>query len=585
MNFIDGITISNYRSFGPKVQKIGPCSKINIIIGKNNSGKSNILRFLWQYYSDFYQYIRSQRRFSYKDQNDIHLGLTGNNISFGGGCSLKDKTKIDKYIQSLGSRGVSIASRQTLKQIISIAQSQNNDILWVIFKGLNNKQISEETEELIKNIIEKAKSLSFDRLLSEFCGKGGGKKTNQLIEILRKLILDCNQEKDVSIISALRQIIINNSIDLSNFNGAGLITELARIQDPEYDERDRRELFLLIQDFLKNVTNSKNARINIPFSREYIQVDMTGNGNYLPLESLGTGIHDTIILAAACTIFQDQIVCIEEPELHLHPILQKKFIQYINEHTNNQYFISTHSAHLLNTTGASIFHVTLENGESIVSTAYEISEKSSICRDLGYQPSDIFQTNCIIWVEGPSDRIYLNYWIHGKTDEFKEGIHYSIMFYGGKLLSNLSSEDDPLIDDFISLRKLNRRMVVIMDSDREKSKEWINSTKRRIRNEIKYNEGLAWVTNGREIENYLSEKSLIEAIKSVHSKSNFDKLIGIGQYGCKVKFLDTSSNEHKIDKMRVAKKYIEIEEPNYSNLDLNKQIDDVIKFIEESNKN
>ena len=46
MNFIDGIAISNYRSFGPEIQKIGPFSKVNIFIGKNNSGKSNILRFI-----------------------------------------------------------------------------------------------------------------------------------------------------------------------------------------------------------------------------------------------------------------------------------------------------------------------------------------------------------------------------------------------------------------------------------------------------------------------------------------------------------------------------------------------------------
>jgi AAA15 family ATPase/GTPase len=44
--FIDGIGISGYRSFGQEVQRIGPFKKINLIIGQNNSGKSNVLRFL-----------------------------------------------------------------------------------------------------------------------------------------------------------------------------------------------------------------------------------------------------------------------------------------------------------------------------------------------------------------------------------------------------------------------------------------------------------------------------------------------------------------------------------------------------------
>jgi len=47
--YIDGIGISNYRSFGD-LQLIGPFSKINFLIGQNNSGKSNVLLFLHLYY-------------------------------------------------------------------------------------------------------------------------------------------------------------------------------------------------------------------------------------------------------------------------------------------------------------------------------------------------------------------------------------------------------------------------------------------------------------------------------------------------------------------------------------------------------
>jgi len=42
---LDGIAISGYRSFGDKLVKINDLQKINIFIGKNNSGKSNVLRF------------------------------------------------------------------------------------------------------------------------------------------------------------------------------------------------------------------------------------------------------------------------------------------------------------------------------------------------------------------------------------------------------------------------------------------------------------------------------------------------------------------------------------------------------------
>ena len=46
----------------------------------------------------------------------------------------------------------------------------------------------------------------------------------------------------------------------------------------------------------------------------------------LPLESLGTGIHEVVILAAASTLLDNTIICIEEPEWHLQSLLQRKLI-------------------------------------------------------------------------------------------------------------------------------------------------------------------------------------------------------------------------------------------------------------------
>jgi AAA15 family ATPase/GTPase len=40
-----GIGVSGYRSFGDELVKIAPLKKINLIIGQNNSEKSNIITF------------------------------------------------------------------------------------------------------------------------------------------------------------------------------------------------------------------------------------------------------------------------------------------------------------------------------------------------------------------------------------------------------------------------------------------------------------------------------------------------------------------------------------------------------------
>ena len=79
------------------------------------------------------------------------------------------------------------------------------------------------------------------------------------------------------------------------------------------------------------------------------------DGKALPLSSLGTGIHEVIILASAATLLQRNVVCMEEPELHLNPILQKKLMRYLLQHTDNQYFITTHSAAIMDLPDAEVF--------------------------------------------------------------------------------------------------------------------------------------------------------------------------------------------------------------------------------------
>jgi hypothetical protein len=85
------------------------------------------------------------------------------------------------------------------------------------------------------------------------------------------------------------------------------------------------------------------------------------------------------------------------------------------------------------------------------------------------------------------------------------------MFYGGKLLSHLSALPPAEAQQAISLLRLNRNLVTIIDSDRRwikggRFRADINDTKRRIIKESESTGGYVWVTAGKEIENYISER-------------------------------------------------------------------------------
>jgi len=164
----------------------------------------------------------------------------------------------------------------------------------------------------------------------------------------------------------------------------------------------------------------------------------------------------------------------------------------------------------------------------------------------------------------------------------QEGIHFSVMFYGGRLAAHLSGNDiDEAVEGFISLRRLNRRAVIVIDSDYVKSTDSLNPTKTRLVEEFKQGPGYPWVTQGREIENYVHPDQLRAAIEKVAPSVTVTRRFG--RYDKALAVRSSGNKARQAPKVEVAKYVTGKYELFDDILDLRDRIVQLVKFIYESN--
>jgi energy-coupling factor transporter ATP-binding protein EcfA2 len=129
----------------------------------------------------------------------------------------------------------------------------------------------------------------------------------------------------------------------------------------------------------------------------------------VPLAESGTGISQVLaMLYVLTTADTEKVIGIDEPNSFLHPGAVRVLMEIFREHPQHQYLVATHSPQTVAAAGtdAQIYQVSKDDrGVSTVSRidTREASAARQLLREVGARLSDVFGADRVLWVEGATE--------------------------------------------------------------------------------------------------------------------------------------------------------------------------------------
>lgn len=607
---IDSIKLCGWRSYDLNGVYMSGLKSINLIIGPNNSGKSNLAKYFNYLKSIACESLSTGTAISVateldesqtwawgKEKINCEILLSNDNVF----------TQDDKVSYTVGENKVTLDCCHDVSSNTSVLNMKVNDK--PIFNDRN----------LICSDLEEDKWIDPTDDVAGF-----GDNEFYWSRFLKSLVF----------VDPIRHHSRNSNNDQSYyFDGAKIIEELDKLRLDRATPSNWAGYKKQIKQWLTDILSEQVTNIDVVEKDLNIEFE---SGLSFSLDQLGTGVSQIVMLLSHLWINKDVNlnVFLEEPEANLHPESVVKLVSiFEKELVNHRFFITTHSPSLIDCLSENwAVYRTLKssNGASSITPNDNVIKHYETLDSLGVKASQLLQANTVLWVEGPSDRIYLKKWIDIYSDgELKEGKDYSFLYFGGTNLASFTALDD-IDENLINILSTSRKAYLIADSDCSSQvnrddgdfKAYLDSMLDRLKTANADIAGLdstvedyvkVWITEGREIENYICKDLFFDILTSQGFKresigrggdrkelglkstqasdfifekfDSFDKAISdCYQYQDATQLEDSSLSNIALSyaskKVPIAKAVVDkLDKTHFSMFDLENKVKDLVEFI------
>jgi putative ATP-dependent endonuclease of OLD family len=506
--YISKIEIKNFRNF--KGKEVVFNDGVNVIIGHNNSGKTNLIKALSLVIDS-----ESHKRLSTDDFNK--------NVTF---QELKDNPpKISISITIKKGTEETPDDLVTISNWLTKLDSPYEALLTYEF-FLPEKKREEYIDSIsmidgdTPNAIEKAWKLLKQEFIRFYIYKiWGGDIVNQATadsDSLKKFdfqFLDAIRDVERDMLTG-RNTLLRDVFDF--FMDYDIKINKEKTPEKKHEEiKIKRELFsekanTLIEDLSERIASGKkeilsyakktgasfnkakpNFEGSISDNEMYSVLKLIveyESGMKIPATHNGLGYNNLIymsLLLAKMQVNADvdyldinakvfTTLAIEEPEAHLHPAMQYKFLKFLNENKKEkkvrQIFVTTHSTHI---TGAVSLDeiICLHNIEGNTSIGYpkkvfpDDKSKKYVQRFLDATKSDMLFSQNVLFVEGIAEQLLMSIFAN-YIDKSLEDNHVSIINVGGRYFDHFLYLFDAEKENTIP-----KKVVCITDRDPERKEK------------------------------------------------------------------------------------------------------------------